>query len=105
MPPPPYRAQGVICVYCSTVGWMMAFVYFLAVLGAAGNGIRLLLRPIFAFLATPARLLQRRTVGTAVVCVAALAAHVKTFSLPPTFRTLTLRGECKRVLSKIFKEF
>lgn len=68
---------------------MMAFVLVLRVLGGAGNGVRGLLptpRPMM-------RLLRSREVGAATAFVAVVAAHVETFSLPPTFREITLKGE------------
>lgn len=72
-----------------SAGWMMAFVYFVTFLGTIGNGVRRLL-PTAAPLR---RLLRSGKVAAAAVCVAIVAAHVDKFSLPPTFREVTLKGE------------
>jgi len=83
------RPQGVLSLYTVSAGWMMAFVLFLRALGGAGNGVRGLLptpRPVM-------RLLRSRSVCAATALGAVVASHVETFSLPPTFREITLKGE------------
>lgn len=67
----------------------MVLVYVVAVLGMVGNGIRRMLpsaRPVM-------RLLRSRKFAAVAACATVVAAHVETFSLPPTFRELTLKGE------------
>lgn len=72
-----------------SAGWMMVFVYFVSLLGTIGNS----LRRLSPTAAPVRRLLRSRKVAATAVCVAGVAAHVETFSLPPTFREVTLKGE------------
>lgn len=87
--------QGVIAAYIASAGWMMAFVYVVAMLGTVGNGIRRVL-PVPS---PVVRLLRSSKVAVATVCAVVVAAHVETFSLPPAFREVTLKGELWRIFS------
>lgn len=78
-----------MAVYIFSAGWMMMFVYVVAVLGTVGNGIRRLL-PVPS---PVVRLLRSRKVAGVAVCAAFVAAHAETLSLPPVFREVTLKGE------------
>lgn len=81
--------QGIMAVYIASAGWMMVFVFVVAMLGTVGNKLRRLLPAP----APVVRLLRSRKVAAAAVCAALVAAHVETFSLPPAFREVTLKGE------------
>eukprot|EP00903_Cladosiphon_okamuranus_P012207 g11449.t1 len=86
--------SGIMAVYAVSTGWMMVFVYVVAVLGMVGNGIRRMLPPARPVM----RLLQSRKFAAVAACVTVVAAHVETFSMPPTFREITLKGELSVVL-------
>lgn len=79
-----------MAVYAVGAGVMTVFVFSVTVLGTVGNGVRRLLpsppRPVM-------RLLRSRKFAAAAVCATVVAGHVETFSLPPTFREITLKGE------------
>ena len=72
---------------------MLTFVYLVAVLGTVGNGISRVGRRSPVPLAGCLRSLQNRKAATVVACAAIAAAHLKSFSLPVTFREVTLKGE------------
>lgn len=81
--------QGMIALYTANAGWMVVFVYMVTLLGVVGNGARGLL-PVPAALR---RLLRSPKVAAVAVIAAVGAAHVETFSLPPTFREVTMKSE------------
>lgn len=68
---------------------MVVLAYVVAVLGMVGNNVRRALPSPLPVM----RLLRSRKVAAAAVCATVVAAHVETFSLPPTFREITLKGE------------
>ena len=84
-----FFVQGIMTVYVVSVGLMMVFVLVMTVLGMLGNGIRRMLPPARPMM----RLLRSRKFTAVAACVAVVAAHVETFSLPPAFREITLKGE------------
>lgn len=87
-------AQGVIAVYAVSLGWMLTFVYLVAVLGAVGNGVCRLVKRFPVPLRGCLRSLQNRKVAVVVACAAIVGGHLKTFSLPITFTEITVKGKC-----------
>lgn len=78
-----------MAVYVVIAGVMIVFVYAMIVLGMVGNGIRRMLpsaRPVM-------RLLRSWKFSAVAAWATFVAAHLETFSLPPTFRETTLKGE------------
>ncbi|CAM9487282.1 unnamed protein product [Ectocarpus fasciculatus] len=84
-----HPAKGMIALYTANAGWMVVFVYMVTLLGVVGNGARGLV-PVPAALR---RLLRSPKVAAVAVLAAVVAAHVETFSLPPTFREVTMKSE------------
>ncbi|CAM9406051.1 unnamed protein product [Ectocarpus sp. 6 AP-2014] len=84
-----HPSKGMIALYTANAGWMVVFVYLVTLLGVVGNGARGLL-PVPAALR---RLLRSPKVAAVAVIATVGAAHVETFSLPPTFREVTMKNE------------
>lgn len=80
-------------MYAVAAGWMLLFVYLVRVLGAVGNGMRRVVKRPDVPLAGCARSLRNRKVATVVASALIVAAHLKSFSVPVTFREITLKGE------------
>eukprot|EP00752_Nemacystus_decipiens_P014209 g12638.t1 len=87
--------SGIMAVYVVSAGMMAVFVYVVTVLGVVGNGIRRMLpsaRPVMP-------LLRSQKFAAVAASATVVAAHVDRFSLPPTFREVTLKGELSVVFT------
>lgn len=80
-------------LYGITLGYMMVFVLLVAMLGAAGNVIRRGVERSPVPLTWLFRSLGSRQGATFAASAILIAMHVEEASLPPTFRTPTLKGE------------